>query len=304
MPLRRWWYWNYVKNEAWPPDVRGYFVRKSLEELAKAKNVKPEMQQDISAAELSTALCGKPSDLSPEIKMELRHDGFRRITQIPHEHCATCGMPVFTHLATTVGGKFYHDRCAPQKEQPQDWGTCTPPFQASPPNPPQMDRIEPPREEAPPADDAHVNLGLALGRKGDLDGAIDEFRSALHLRQDDARAHSNLGIALAEKGDLDAAIAEFHSALCPGRTTLGRTPTSASRSRKRATWTGALPNSAARFAFSRTSPTRTTTSASRSRKRAIGTGALPNSAARFAFSRTSPTRTTTLASRSGPRRRM
>jgi eukaryotic-like serine/threonine-protein kinase len=55
----------------------------------------------------------------------------------------------------------------------------------------------------------HTNLGNALDDKGDLDGAIAEYRTAIRLDPDFAAAHSNLGIALKTKGDLDGAIAEY-----------------------------------------------------------------------------------------------
>jgi Flp pilus assembly protein TadD len=49
--------------------------------------------------------------------------------------------------------------------------------------------------------DAHNNLGAALKGKGDWDGAISEFRTALSLQPDDAWAHFGLGLALEMKGD-------------------------------------------------------------------------------------------------------
>jgi len=59
---------------------------------------------------------------------------------------------------------------------------------------------------------AHTNLGVALRRKGDLDGAIAKYREAIRLEPDDAEAHSNLGIALYDKGDGQAALEEFRRA--------------------------------------------------------------------------------------------
>lgn len=59
----------------------------------------------------------------------------------------------------------------------------------------------------------HFNLGTALSRKGDLDGAITEFRQAIRLKPDYADAHFNLGNALFRKRDLDNAIAEYRAAI-------------------------------------------------------------------------------------------
>jgi Flp pilus assembly protein TadD len=60
--------------------------------------------------------------------------------------------------------------------------------------------------------EAHFNLGLALQAKGDLDGVIAEFRTALRLQPDNAVAHYNLGRVLWTKGDREAAFEEFHTA--------------------------------------------------------------------------------------------
>lgn len=61
--------------------------------------------------------------------------------------------------------------------------------------------------------DAHYNLGIALHSKGDLEGAIAEFREAIRLKPDFTRAHINLGNTLDDKGDRDGAIAEYRKAL-------------------------------------------------------------------------------------------
>jgi eukaryotic-like serine/threonine-protein kinase len=60
---------------------------------------------------------------------------------------------------------------------------------------------------------AHQGLGLTLHAKGDIDGAIAEFRTAIRLQPNAAAAHSNLGAALKAKGNLDDAIAEWRVAL-------------------------------------------------------------------------------------------
>ena len=65
-----------------------------------------------------------------------------------------------------------------------------------------------------PNDDlAYFDLGLALDDKGDLGGAIAEFREALRLKPENENAHVNLGSALYKKGNLDAAIAEYEEVL-------------------------------------------------------------------------------------------
>ena len=60
---------------------------------------------------------------------------------------------------------------------------------------------------------AHSSLGIAFTQKGHLDAAIREYQEALRINPDDARSHSNLGIVFARKGNLDAAILEFEEAV-------------------------------------------------------------------------------------------
>ena len=59
----------------------------------------------------------------------------------------------------------------------------------------------------------HNNLGNALARKGRLDDAIVQYRTAVELRRDFADAHSNLAAMLAKKGRLVEATAEYETAL-------------------------------------------------------------------------------------------
>ena len=59
---------------------------------------------------------------------------------------------------------------------------------------------------------AHYKLGSTLKAKGDLDGAIAEYRAALRLRPDNAMAHCDLGHVLWTKGDRMAAFKEFRTA--------------------------------------------------------------------------------------------
>ncbi len=61
----------------------------------------------------------------------------------------------------------------------------------------------------------HRHLANALygGGKGDVQGAIAEYREALRLNPNDRDAHYALGNALLKKDDLDGAIAEYREAL-------------------------------------------------------------------------------------------
>jgi len=69
---------------------------------------------------------------------------------------------------------------------------------------------------------AHCDLGAELKAKGDLEGAIAEFRAALRLQPDNAAAHYDLGRVLWMKGDREAAFEEFHTAyrLAPNEPTI------------------------------------------------------------------------------------
>jgi tetratricopeptide (TPR) repeat protein len=60
---------------------------------------------------------------------------------------------------------------------------------------------------------ARDSLGKALRQKGDLDGAIAQYRQVLSIKPDYATTRNNLGIALRQKGDLDGAIAQYRKAL-------------------------------------------------------------------------------------------
>jgi len=59
---------------------------------------------------------------------------------------------------------------------------------------------------------AHCDLASALKAKGDLDGAIAEYRAALRLQPDNAAEHCDLGHLLWTKGDRKAAFEEFRKA--------------------------------------------------------------------------------------------
>jgi tetratricopeptide (TPR) repeat protein len=59
---------------------------------------------------------------------------------------------------------------------------------------------------------AHINLGDALNRKGDLDGAAGACREVIRLDPKFAPGHNNLGLVLRAMGDLDGALACFREA--------------------------------------------------------------------------------------------
>ncbi|MFB3778358.1 MAG: tetratricopeptide repeat protein [Bryobacteraceae bacterium] len=60
---------------------------------------------------------------------------------------------------------------------------------------------------------AYMNLGFALSRTGRNPEAIAEYQKALKLNPDYAEAHNNYGIALADAGRLNEAIAQYREAL-------------------------------------------------------------------------------------------
>ncbi len=59
----------------------------------------------------------------------------------------------------------------------------------------------------------HYNLGVVLARNGNLDQAIEHYRTALKLKPDYSAAYYNLGNALARKGDAESAIYNYRKAL-------------------------------------------------------------------------------------------
>ena len=60
---------------------------------------------------------------------------------------------------------------------------------------------------------AHLNLGYALGDRGDLDAASRHFTRALELRPHSPRAHVGLGNVLVSRGRTEEAVAHYRDAL-------------------------------------------------------------------------------------------
>ncbi len=59
---------------------------------------------------------------------------------------------------------------------------------------------------------AHLDLGLALYRRGRVEESTEQFRESLRIRPGFEAAHSNLGVALGDLGRYDEAIAEHERA--------------------------------------------------------------------------------------------
>jgi Flp pilus assembly protein TadD len=59
----------------------------------------------------------------------------------------------------------------------------------------------------------HCDRAWELGEKGQLSAAIAEWKAALQISPEDARAHNNLGIALLRNGNPDEAIAHWQKAV-------------------------------------------------------------------------------------------
>ena len=59
----------------------------------------------------------------------------------------------------------------------------------------------------------HMANGVKLQDKGDVDGAITEYRLAISLSPTFAKPHNNLGNALRIRGDHDGALSEYKEAL-------------------------------------------------------------------------------------------
>jgi protein O-mannosyl-transferase len=60
---------------------------------------------------------------------------------------------------------------------------------------------------------AHINLGIALHEKGQLDAALSQLQEAARLKPNHADACSNLGVVLDEEGQTDEAIRQLQKAI-------------------------------------------------------------------------------------------
>jgi Flp pilus assembly protein TadD len=68
-------------------------------------------------------------------------------------------------------------------------------------------------EMDPKRTDAWHGRGISRIKKGDLNGAIEDFTRAIELDPNERRAWNDRGIALFEKGDLNGAIADYSRAI-------------------------------------------------------------------------------------------
>ncbi|MBI5892319.1 MAG: tetratricopeptide repeat protein, partial [Deltaproteobacteria bacterium] len=59
---------------------------------------------------------------------------------------------------------------------------------------------------------AYYNRGLAYGKKGQHDRAIEDFNKAIALKSDYANAYSGRGLAYSIKGNINKAISDFQKA--------------------------------------------------------------------------------------------
>jgi ankyrin repeat protein/Flp pilus assembly protein TadD len=69
------------------------------------------------------------------------------------------------------------------------------------------------RQLDPKAAEMHESLGDALRIKGDLNGAMAEYRAALQLNPDFVNAHIGLGTTMYLYGDVNGAVSEYQAAI-------------------------------------------------------------------------------------------
>jgi tetratricopeptide (TPR) repeat protein len=60
---------------------------------------------------------------------------------------------------------------------------------------------------------AHLRLGAALAKQGQMEEAVAQYRDALEIRPDDPEIHCNLGVAFFQMSEPDEAIAQYRKAL-------------------------------------------------------------------------------------------
>ena len=70
-----------------------------------------------------------------------------------------------------------------------------------------------PSELNPDYAEARYNLGMALGLRGQLDEAVEQYREATKIKPDYVEAYNNLGNILFRKGQLDEAITQYRKAI-------------------------------------------------------------------------------------------
>lgn len=67
--------------------------------------------------------------------------------------------------------------------------------------------------KAPKSARAHLNLGVALGDKGDVSGAIAQYEESMCLRPTSPDAYNNLGLIYFSKGRIDRAIEYYRKSI-------------------------------------------------------------------------------------------
>jgi len=57
--------------------------------------------------------------------------------------------------------------------------------------------------------EAHCNLGVAYGKLGRYQDAIEAYKQAIRIKPDYAEAHNNLGVTYLQTGDKGLALEEY-----------------------------------------------------------------------------------------------